>query len=219
MVTMTDNNIPPINQPLTRKALREQAEAIAKRQAGLSTAEVKESKPQVEVTIIETTIISSSGTEVISPEARIAEVEIDEEGNPQFKVSNALTGEFTGANLIVPAPVDITSGGSLITDSGEVVITGSIDVSGLITPTGEIDIISVSDNSDGDLDRDAQVNYIPGIPPIRASGVISRTQSQEGIPGGAHRGLNPYLYIGLSTLAAFLIAGGITMAFYLNMFD
>ena len=187
MVIMTDSN----NQPLTRKAMREQAEAIARKQAEEANQKAEEI---------------------------VKDVEVDEEGNPIFRVSSALTGEITTTNLVVEVPMDITAGGSVITDAGEVVITDSIDVSALITHTGEISPITISDESDNDLDRDAKANYIPGIPPIRVSGVLARTQGQVAMPGGAHRGLNPYLIFGLLTLAGALIAGGVAIAFFLGYF-
>ncbi len=179
------------DKPLTRKEMREQAEAIARKH--------KEEQNLVH-------------------EEAVKQVEIDDEGNPQFKVSNALAGETTGTNLVVELPQDITSGGAIITDSGELVITGSIDISDLITNTGEIDVIQMNDDSDKDLDKDAQAGYIPGIPPIRAAAVIAKTQGQPGMPGGAHRGLNPYLYFGLLTLAALLIGGGVAVALIYGFF-
>jgi hypothetical protein len=205
MVSMTDYNS---NQPLTRKAMREQAEAIAARQ-------VAEQGITTEPAVVEP-VKEQNAAEL---ESAIKDVELDQEGNPLFKTSNALTGEFTGANLIIETPLDITQGGALITDLGEVVSTGSIDITDLITPTGEIPIIVMADGSDEDLDRDAQANYIPGIPPMRASGVIAKTQGQPGIPGGAHKGINPYLSIGLLTLAALLIAGGIAISVYFGLFN
>ena len=226
------------SQPLTRAAMKAQAEAIAARQAAEAGIQVPQTQAPIEVAppivsppfvipVVDTTEVVEDAPKVLPPvvesiaatytevEKQIAKVDVDDEGNPKFKVSSSLTGEFTGANLIVDLPLDITAGGSLITDTGELVITGSIDVSSLITPTGEIDIISVSDASDGDLDSDAQQNFIPGIPPIRLSGVIAKTQSQPGIPGGAHRGINPYWYVGMISVVALLIAGGVTLWFYL----
>ena len=226
------------SQPLTRAAMKAQAEAIAARQAAEAGIQVPQTQAPIEVAppivsppfvipVVDTTEVVEDAPKVLPPvvesiaatytevEKQIAKVDVDDEGNPKFKVSSSLTGEFTGANLIVDLPLDITAGGSLITHTGELVITGSIDVSSLITPTGEIDIISISDASDGDLDSDAQQNFIPGIPPIRLSGVIAKTQSQPGIPGGAHRGINPYWYVGMISVVALLIAGGVTLWFYL----
>ena len=179
----------------------------------VKTAQVEEVAEKVVEPVVEP---APSLTEV---EKDLANVELDDEGNPQFKVSNALTGEFTGSNLIVELPPDITAGGALVTDTGELVITGSIDVSALITPTGEIDISAFTDASDSDLDKDAQQNFIPGIPPIRISGVIAKTLSQPGIPGGAHRGINPYWYVAMIASAAALIAGGIALSFYSGFFN
>lgn len=182
--------------------------------------------PPIVVPIVKTAPVEDVAAEVVEVapsltevEKDLANVELDDEGNPQFKVSNALTGEFTGANIIVELPPDITAGGALITDTGELVITGSIDVSSLITPTGEIDISAFTDASDNDLDKDAQQNFIPGIPPIRISGVISKTSNQPGIPGGAHRGINPYWYVAMIAAAAALIAGGIALSFYSGFFN
>lgn len=235
-------------QPLTREAIAAQAEAIAARQAAETgaTAEIADestvvaaplevapplvvqpilvpivrTQPVEEPVVVEPEpIIETPAQTLTEVEKDLASVELDEEGNPLFKVSSALTGEFTGANLIVDLPTDITAGGALITDTGELVITGSIDVSSLITPTGEIDISAFTDESDSDLDSDAQENFIPGIPPIRVAGVIAKTSGQPGIPGGAHRGINPYWYFAMISAAAFLIGGGIAISFYFGLFN
>ena len=237
MVLMSDSSF----QPITREALAAQAAAIAARQAAESgiPAPVEETPiaqtplevaPPVVVPPIVVPIVKTASVEepVVVPEPvptfsevekDLANVELDEDGNPQFKVSNALTGEFTASNLIVELPQDITAGGALVTDTGELVITGSIDVSALLSSTGEIDIIAFADGSDTDLDKDAQQNFIPGIPPIRISGVIAKTLNQPGIPGGAHRGINPYWYVAMISAAALLIAGGIALSFYSGYFN
>ena len=237
MVLMSDSSF----QPITREALAAQAAAIAARQAAESgiPAPVEETPitqvplevaPPVVVPPIVVPIVKTVPVEepVVVPEPvqsfsevekDLANVELDEDGNPQFKVSNALTGEFTASNLIVELPQDITAGGALVTDTGELVITGSIDVSALLTSTGEIDIIAFADSADTDLDKDAQQNFIPGIPPIRISGVIAKTLNQPGIPGGAHRGINPYWYVAMISAAALLIAGGIALSFYSGYFN
>jgi len=173
----------PNYQPLTREFLAKQAEEIARKQA-LERGEVVE-EVIVEETVIEETIDST--------------VEEDEDGQPQFNIPNSLVGEFTGSQLLVEIPPDITASGAIITESGEVVVTASIDVSALITPTGEITPIAVEE-TEADLDKDASANYIPGIPPVRASGVIAKTANQEGIPGGVHRGPSP-------TVIALVITG------------
>ena len=167
----------------------------------------------------EPVVIEEPAPSIAEVEKDLLDVELDDEGNPQFKVSSALTGEFTGTNLIVDLPADITAGGALITDTGELVVTGSIDISALLTNTGEIDIVAFADGSDTDLDKDAQQNFIPGIPPIRISGVIAKTLGQPGIPGGAHRGMNPYWYVALISAAALLIAGGIAISYYSGFFN
>ena len=173
----------PKYQPLTREFLAKQAEEIARKQA-LERGEVVE-EATAEETVEEETIDST--------------VEVDEEGNPQFNIPNALVGEFTGSQLLVEIPPDITASGAVITEAGEVVVTASIDVSALITPTGEIAPVIVEE-TEADLDKDASSNYIPGIPPVRASGVIAKTANQEGIPGGVHRGPSP-------TVIALVITG------------
>jgi hypothetical protein len=230
-----------ISQPITRESLAAQAAAIAARQAaeaGLPAAVVETPTvaaplavappvvippivvPIVKTVAIEEPVVEPEPVQTISQvEKDLANVELDEYGNPLFKVSNALTGEFTGANIIVDLPADITAGGAMVTDTGELVITGSIDVSALLTSTGEIDIIAFTDSADIDLDKDAQQNFIPGIPPIRISGIISKTSNQPGIPGGAHRGINPYWYVAMLSAAALLIAGGIALSFYSGLFN
>lgn len=186
MVSMTDSN----NQPITRKALREAAEALAR----------KQSEDQNKVA-----------------EETVKQVEIDDEGNPQFKVSSALTGNIPVTNIVIEPPQDITAGGSIVTDTGEVVSTGSIDISALITATGEIDVIAI-DSGEEDLDKDAQANYIPGIPPVRVSGIIAKTQNIPGIPGGVHKGMNPYVNFVLVGIAGLLVIGGVVIAYLYGFF-
>jgi len=233
------------SQPLTREAMAAQAAAIAAKQAaeaGLPIpvegapliAEPLPVAPPVVVPPIVVPIVKTAPAEepvvaepvVAEPvqsftevEKEILAVDLDADGNPQFKVSSALTGEFTASNLIVELPADITAGGALVTDTGELVVTGSIDVSALLTSTGEIDVIAFTDGSDGDLDKDAQQNFIPGIPPIRISGVLAKTLGQPGMPGGAHRGIHPYWYFAMLSGAALLIAGGIAISFYSGLFN
>ncbi|MFZ4117767.1 MAG: hypothetical protein ACOYKO_04710 [Rhodoluna sp.] len=233
------------SQPLTREAMAAQAAAIAAKQAAEAgipipveevpiVAEPLPVAPPVVVPPIVVPIVKTAPAEepvvaepvVAEPaqsftevEKEILAVDLDADGNPQFKVSSALTGEFTASNLIVELPADITAGGALVTDTGELVVTGSIDVSALLTSTGEIDVIAFADGSDGDLDKDAQQNFIPGIPPIRISGVLAKTLGQPGMPGGAHRGINPYWYFAMLSGAALLIAGGIAISFYSGLFN
>ena len=238
MVSMSDYT----SQPLTRAAMQAQAEAIAARQAaeaGLPVPAVEQAPvepapltvappvviPPIVVPVVKTgptvepVVDQEPAQSIDEVEKNLANVELDEDGNPLFNVSSALVGETTGTNLIVDLPLDITSGGAIITDSGEFVVTGSIDVSALITPTGEIDISAFKDSTDGDLDEDAQQNFIPGIPPIRISGVITKTLAQPGIPGGAHRGINPYWYVAMISGAALLIAGGILLSISSGLFN
>jgi hypothetical protein len=242
MVSMSDFT----PQPLTRAAIQAQAEAIAARQAaeaGLPVPVIEQAPlaaeplvvappvvvPPIVVPIVKTghvepqryvhTAQEEPAVSMDEVEKNLANVELDEDGNPIFNVSSALVSETTGTNLIVDLPLDITAGGAIITDSGELVVTGSIDVSALITPTGEIDISAFTDSTDTDLDQDAQQNFIPGIPPIRISGVITKTLNQPGIPGGAHRGINPYWYVAMISAAAVLIAGGIVLAISSGLFN
>jgi hypothetical protein len=178
-------------QPLTREALAKQAEEIARKQALERGAVVEE--------------------QVVEVEAIDSTVEVDEEGHPQFNIPNTLAGEFTGSQLLVEIPPDITASGAIITELGEVVVTASIDVSALITATGEITPVIVEE-TEADLDKDASANYIPGVPPMRASGVIAKTANQEGIPGGVHRGPSPFVYAavigGSALLVGILVALG-----------
>ena len=187
MVKMTE----PSYQPLTREFLAKQAAEIAMKQAKEQGIELAEQ--QVDST-----------------------VEIDDEGHPQFSIPNALVGEFTGSQLLVEIPPDITASGAIITEAGEVVVTASIDISSLITPTGEISPIEIVEETESDLDKDASANYIPGIPPIRASGVISKTTNQEGIPGGVHKGPSPYVYAAIITGVCVLLGLAAGIGFYFN---
>jgi hypothetical protein len=49
--------------------------------------------------------------------------------------------------------------------------------------------------------------------------VITKTLNQPGIPGGAHRGINPYWYVAMISAAAVLIAGGIVLAISSGLFN
>ncbi|MEN9731054.1 MAG: hypothetical protein RL488_364 [Actinomycetota bacterium] len=129
-------------------------------------------------------------------------LEVEEPTNQtlEFELSPSLIRE-PQTNTIVVQPVDPLATGSIITDSGEVVLTGSIELPVLPT-TGGIAIIQLPEGAEADdeLAEDFAENYVSSIAPIRASGVMNSRARESVLPIKNRRGESQTVLLGVTSL-------------------
>ena len=114
-----------------------------------------------------------------------------------FELSPSLILE-PQTNTIVVQPVDPLVAGTIITDTGEVLLTGSIELP--IQPTtGSIEIVQLPESVEADdaLAEDFAENYVGSIAPVRASGVMNSRARASVLPIKTRRGDSQTVMLGV----------------------
>jgi hypothetical protein len=126
------------------------------------------------------------------PEAVVElEVEVEQATEPEpvpvaelspFQISGSLVLEPQTNSIVITQVPDALLAGSIVTETGEILTTGAIDI---ITPpaTGEIEIIPDSPDADSADAIDSATEYVSSVAPIRSSGVMNSKAKIGVLPG------------------------------------
>jgi hypothetical protein len=120
-------------------------------------------------------------------------------------------------NPIVIQPGDPLATGSIITDAGEIVLTGSIELPVLPT-TGGIAIVQLPEGSEADtsLAGDFAENYVSSIAPVRASGVMNSRARESVLPIKNRRGESQSVLLGVASILMVTVGALLIAAFWLG---
>ncbi len=135
----------------------------------------------------------------------------------EFELSPSLIRE-PQTNTIVIQPIDPLASGSIITDAGEIVLTGSIELPTLPT-TGGIQIVGMPevDAADESIAEDFSENYVSSIAPIRASGVMNSRARESVLPIKNRRGESQAVLLGLTSILMVTVGALLIAAFWLGV--
>ena len=133
----------------------------------------------------------------------------------EFELSPSLIRE-PQTNTIVIQPVDPLATGSIITDAGEIVLTGSIELPPI---TGGIEIVSLPDENkaDASLADDFADNYVSSIAPVRASGVMNSRARESVLPIKNRRGESQAVLLGVTSILMVTVGALLIAAFWLGV--
>lgn len=121
-------------------------------------------------------------------------------------------------NTITITPVDPLAKGSIITDDGQFILTGSIELP--ISPTtGSIAIVTVPDGEEADaaLSEDFSENYVSSIAPIRASGVMNSRARESVLPIKKRRGESQTVLLGVTSILMVTVGALVLAAWLLGV--
>jgi hypothetical protein len=145
------------------------------------------------------------------------EIEAEEPVAPtlEFELSPSLIRE-PQTNTIVIQPVDPLATGSISTDAGEIVLTGSIELPPI---TGGIEIVSMPDENkaDANLADDFADNYVSSIAPVRASGVMNSRARESVLPIKNRRGESQAVLLGVTSILMVTVGALLIAAFWLGV--
>jgi hypothetical protein len=141
-------------------------------------------------------------------------VEVNE---AEFEVSSSLVREPQTNNIIVQ-PIDPLAPGTIITDAGEIVLTGSIELPVLPT-TGGIAIVQLPQTEEADetLAEDFAGNYVSSIAPVRASGVMNSRARESVLPIKNRRGESQTVLLGVTSILMVTVGALIVAAWLLGV--
>ena len=140
----------------------------------------------------------------------------EEENEFEFEKSPNLFKE-PQTNTIVIQPLDPLATGSIITDAGEIVLTGSIELPVLPT-TGGIAIVQLPEGGEADtsLAGDFAENYVSSIAPVRASGVMNSRARESVLPIKNRRGESQSVLLGVASILMVTVGALLIAAFWLG---
>ncbi len=133
-------------------------------------------------------------TEVEVPEAEVDHesfveeqptVEVEQEQPVElspFQISGSLVLEPQTNSIVITQVPDALLAGSIVTETGEILTTGAIEI---IAPpaTGEIEVIPDSPDADSADAIDSATEYVSSVAPIRSSGVMNSKAKIGVLPG------------------------------------
>jgi hypothetical protein len=99
-----------------------------------------------------------------------------------FQISGSLVLEPQTNSIVITEVPDALLAGSIVTETGEILATGAIEI---IAPpvTGEIEIIPDSPDADSADAIDSATEYVSSVAPIRSSGVMNSKAKIGVLPG------------------------------------
>jgi hypothetical protein len=99
-----------------------------------------------------------------------------------FQISGSLVLEPQTNSIVITQVPDALLAGSIVTETGEILTTGAIEI---IAPpaTGEIEIIADSPDADSADAIDSATEYVSSVAPIRSSGVMNSKAKIGVLPG------------------------------------
>lgn len=134
-----------------------------------------------------------------------------------FNVSPGLLVEPTTNSIVIDQLQDLTNYTATVTETGEILTTGAIQLpilTNIDTETGEIAVIEEAEKLDEAIAIDNATGFINTIAPMRVTGIVNAAKKFRVIPTNLKRGKNhPYLVL---TAAIVMVAiGGLTIAAFM----
>lgn len=135
-----------------------------------------------------------------------------------FNLSPGLLVEPTTNSIVIDQVQDLTNYTATVSETGEILTTGAIQLpilTNIDTETGEIAVIAEAEALDEAIALDNATGFINTIAPMRVTGIVNAAKKFRVIPTNLKRGKNhPYLVltaaivmvaIGVLTVSAFML--------------
>lgn len=149
-------------------------------------------------------VAPSQSDSQVSPEAQNSDVvEVTEKAPEDFDISASLTREPQTNSIVLNEVPDALLAGEIITDTGEVLVTGSIELPPI---TGEMAVVSESPEADRDDETDSVSLNLTNVAPVRAPSVMNSKAGVGTIPS-RHRRTSGQL-MAMLTLAMLIVTVG-----------
>ena len=129
-----------------------------------------------------------------------------------FQISGSLVLEPQTNSIVITQVPDALLAGSIVTETGEILTTGAIDI---ITPpaTGEIEIIPDSPDADSADAIDSATEYVSSVAPIRSSGVMNSKAKIGVLPGKLRKSMEHVVLATTLAVAIVTISSLLALAY------
>jgi len=198
-------------QPMTRRQMRE----MEKLTGSDFSVEVE---PDYEVELPFTSDLAEQVPAAAEEKPVLVEPIAFTNNDAMFNLSPGLLVEPTTNSIVIDQVQDLTNYTATVTETGEILTTGAIQLpilTNIDTATGEIAVIQEAEALDEAISIDNATGFINTIAPMRVTGIVNAAKKFHVIPTNLKRGKNhPYLVltaavvmvaIGCLTVAAFML--------------
>lgn len=185
-------------EPLTRRQMREMHK--------LTGSEIAE--PEVEYAFPFTSDLAEQvPTEPESAPELVQPIEF-QANDALFRPSPGMLLEPTTNSIVIDQLQDLTNYTATVTETGEILTTGAIQLPILVpeTHTGEIALVADADILDAAIAQESGAGFVSTVAPMRVTGVVNASKRSKVIPTNLKRGKShPYLVL---TAAIVIVAAG-----------
>ena len=197
-------------EPMTRRQLREMEKLIG------SDMEA-DSEPEYEVELPFTSVLAEQVPDEPQEQPALVEPISYTTNEALFNLSPGLLVEPTTNSIVIDQVQDLTNYTATVSETGEILTTGAIQLpilTNIDTETGEIAVIQEAEALDDAIALDNATGFINTIAPMRVTGIVNAAKKFRVIPTNLKRGKNhPYLVL---TAAIVMVAiGGLTIAAFM----
>lgn len=197
-------------EPMTRRQLREMEKLTGSDFA-------VEAEPEYEVELPFTSDLAEQVPVEVEEQPILVEPISYTSNEALFNLSPGLLVEPTTNSIVIDQVQDLTNYTATVSETGEILTTGAIQLpilTNLDTETGEISVIKEAEVLDEAIALDNATGFINTIAPMRVTGIVNAAKKFQVIPTNLKRGKNhPYLVL---TAAIVMVAiGGLTIAAFM----
>lgn len=198
-------------QPMTRRQIREMEKLTGSDFA-------VEIEPDYEMELPFTSDLAEQIPTAVEEQPALVEPISYTNNEALFNPSPGLLVEPTTNSIVIDQVQDLTNYTATVTETGEILTTGAIQLpilTNIDTETGEIALINDAEALDEAIAIDNATGFINTIAPMRVTGIVNAAKKFRVIPTNLKRGKNhPYLVltaaivmvaIGVLTVAAFML--------------
>ena len=159
---------------------------------------------------------SSPSEYTISPATAEDFSYMNAQAEPMFDVSPGLVIEPTTNSIIIDQVQDLTNYTATVSETGEILTTGAIQLPIAISDngTGEIQIIQEAAALDSAIQVDNSTGFINTIAPMRVTGVVNAISKFKVIPTNLKRG-SSHPYLVLAAAVGMVALGGLVIAIFM----
>ena len=136
-----------------------------------------------------------------------------------FNVSPGLVLEPTTNSIVIDQLQDLTNYTATVTETGEILTTGAIQLPILVPEvhTGEISIVEEADQLDAAIAQEAGSGFVSTVAPMRVTGIVNAASKTRVIPTNLKKGKShPYLVL-TAAIVIFAVGGLVVAAVMLGV--
>lgn len=154
-----------------------------------------------------------------SPTLREPDIFLEPVKSADFGSTSNLGAEPVTASIIIDRVPDLENNQIVITSSGAVITTGSIEIPNINPTTGSIAVITASEQADEAIVEDSLNSFVSSVAPIRAAGIAKTRAKTVELTLVTRKGQGQ-VYAVMSTAVLMITIGAlIVSAYMLGIFD